>query len=209
MSRRVSSFRIITAAFAFIVLAALASVGHSQGLADGGFDPAALDEIVGSVHQVPLTEDMVTRLIASHDDMRKVGAKFPGTELPEKAPVADSGDSDLDALPSDKRQALEAVATKNGFDTLDEWTTVASSVVMSYSYVVLGKKPGALAEAVRLNVAQAERDPTLSDEQKQQTVETYREIGTKLARLVPLKENYELILRMKEQVTPIMDPVAR
>lgn len=178
----------------------------NQNLPDGGFDPAALDKITASVRQVPLTEDMVNRLIASYGDMRAVGAKYPGTELPESPPALDSGKSDLDVLPSDKRQALETVATKNGFETLDDWTTVASSVVMSYSYVILGKKPGALAEAVKLNVAQAERDPTLTDEEKKKTVAQYRQIGSKLALLEPLKENYELIVRMKEQVTPIMDP---
>jgi hypothetical protein len=171
---------------------------------DDGFDPRWIDEIAGSVRQIALTEDMIDRLVASHDEMRAAAAKFGQTELPEHAPAAGTG-SDLDAMPDDKRKALEAIAVKYGFKDLEEWSLVASSVAMSYTYALQIKRPDALEEAVRLNIAQAERDPTLSEEQRRKTIALYRELGVKLAKLQPPKENVELIVRMKEKVTPLME----
>src|SRR5262245_18692941 len=104
---------------------------QSQTAHDDGFDPKALDAIAESARQVPLTEDMVNRLIASYPDMRAASAKFDATELPEQSPGTDGTNSDLDAMSADKRKALEAIATKHGFKDLDEWSSVASSVAMS------------------------------------------------------------------------------
>ncbi|WP_141701299.1 hypothetical protein [Methyloceanibacter methanicus] len=83
---------------------------QAQGLAEGGFDPAQLEAMTASVRQVDLTEDMVTRLIASFPKIRETGAKFPGTEMPEQPPAPGSAASDLDAMSAEKRAALEAVA---------------------------------------------------------------------------------------------------
>lgn len=192
---------------AALILSFFASLEAAQGQAalDDGFDPKALDAITESVHLVPLTEDMVNRLIASYPDMRATSAKFDATELPEHPPAAGDANSDLGAMPPDKRKALEAVATKYGFKDLDEWSSVASSVAMSYAYALQGKKPGSLEEAVKKNIAQAERDPRMSEEQKKKTIEQYREIGSKLARLEPLKQNYDLVVKMSDKVTPILE----
>ena len=70
---------------------------------------------------------MINRFVASFPDMRAVGAKFPATQPTEEAAAG----SDLDALSPEKRKAMEEVATKHGFKDLEEWTTVASSIVMS------------------------------------------------------------------------------
>jgi hypothetical protein len=162
--------------------------------------------MTASVRQVPLTADMVDRLIASFPAMRETGAKFPGTELPETSKTPGGEASDFDAMPADKRAALEAVAQEHGFKDLQDWSDVANSVVMSYVYAAQGKKPGSVEEAVKMNVAQAERDPSLTAEQKAQTVATYRKIGETLARLEPSKENYTLVVEMKDKLAPIMDP---
>jgi len=77
---------------------------------------------------------------------------------------------------------------------------------MSYVYAAQGKKPGSVEEAVRMNVAQAERDPNLTAEQRKQTVALYRKIGDVLRRLEPYKENYALVVEMKDKLAPVMDP---
>jgi hypothetical protein len=179
-------------------------VALGQSAPAGGFDPSVIDAMAASLHQVPLTEDMVNRFIASYREMGDVGAKFPGTELPERQASGGTG-SDLDALPADKRRALEEVATKYGFKNLDEWTAVASSVVMSYTYAKQGKHPGEVEQAVKVNIAEAQEDRKMTDEQKRVAIEQYREIGAKLARLEPLKENFELIEKMKDKVASIME----
>jgi hypothetical protein len=203
LSRSHWRFQPLCLAFALVLSIAAAAPALAQGAPGGGFDPADIDKITASAHQVPLTADMVDRLIASFPDMRRVAAKFGGTELPAQAGVDAAG---IAAMPAEKRKALEAVATEHGFESLGQWTDVASSVTMTYVYAMQGKKPGSLAEAVKANIAQAERDPNLSAQQKQQTVAQYKMIGDKLARLEPLQENYTLVVEMKDKITPLMDP---
>jgi len=204
MPRRFPNVPALSALVLLLTFAVCPSV-RAQGLAPGGFDPAQIEEMTASSRQVPLTKEKIDRLIASFPDMRKTGAEFPGTELPDE-PSEGGQTSDLDAMPADKRAALEAVAKKHGFKDLQEWTDVANSVVMSYVYAAQGKKPGSVEEAVRMNVASAEQDPNLTPEQREQTVALYRKMGETLQRLEPSKENYALVVEMKDKLAPVMDP---
>ena len=128
----------------FLLLAALLlfSLGAplAPALAADEFDTAVLDKMAEEAHQVPLTEDMINRFVASYPEMREIGAKFPAAQAPdEPSDKNDSDKSDLDALPPEKREAMTAVATKHGFKDLQEWSDVAQSVVMSYAYLREGK----------------------------------------------------------------------
>ena len=202
MSRNVLGGSALAIVLALLIVCVPGKFALAQDFAPGGFDPAELDKMTAGNKQVSLTKEQIDRLFASFPDMRETGAKFPGTTLPEP----NSKTSDLDAMPADKRAALEKVATKHGFKDLEEWSNVANSVVMTYVYAAQGKKPGSVEEAVRLNVAQAERDPNLTPEQKTQTVALYRKIGETLQRLEPTEENYALVTEMKAELAPIMDP---
>ena len=110
----------------------------------------------------------------------------------------------MGALSPEKREAMTAVATKHGFKDLEEWSAVASSVVMSYAYLREGKGLDELDKMVNQLVAQAENDTKLTEEQKQKTIAQVRELGAKLARLQPLPQNYELVEKMIGKVAPIM-----
>jgi hypothetical protein len=188
----------------FLLLPALFALGLglaapvTPSFAADGFDPAALDEIAKDVHQVPLTEDMIDRFVASYPEMKEVGAKFPQAEMP------DASQNDIASMPADKRDAMTAVATKHGFKDLQEWSDVAQSVVMSYAYLREGKGPQELDKMVNAMVAQAENDSKLTDEQRQKTIEQVRELGAKLAKLQPLPQNYELVEKMIGKVAPVM-----
>jgi len=173
---------------------------------DNSYDPTVIDRMAESVHQVQLTEDMVNRLIASQPAMRSAAQKFSETKLPDSPPTRDSEASDLEALPADKRDALEAVAKKYGFSGLSEWSDVAASVTMSYAYALQGQRPGAAKQAVEKKIAGVENDPDLTDAQRQEALARLRELEVKLAALEPLQENYDLVLRMKDKVTSMMDP---
>jgi hypothetical protein len=164
------------------------------------FDPAVLDQMAKDVHQVPLTEDMIDRFVASYPEMKEVVAKFPATQMPDEP----SDKSDLQMLPPDKRAAMTAVATKHGFKDLQEWSDVAQSVVMSYAYLREGKGLNELDKMVDRMVAQAENDSKLTDEQRQKAIAQVRELGAKLAKLQPLPQNYELVEKMIGKVAPVM-----
>ena len=91
--------RLPVLAFLLLALGAPLKPASAQGLE--GFDPATLDKMAESVRQVPLTDDMINRFVASFPDMRAVGAKFPATQPTDEAAAG----SDLDALSPEKRKA--------------------------------------------------------------------------------------------------------
>jgi hypothetical protein len=173
----------------FLLLAALLLFAFgaplAPALAADEFDPAVLDKMAEEAHQVPLTEDMIDRFVASYPEMRAIGAKFFATQTPDEP----SDKSDLDALPPEKREAM---------------TAVASSVVMSYAYLREGKVRDELDKMVKQLVAQAENDTKLTEEQRQKTIAQMRELGAKLAKLQPLPQNFELVEKMIGKVALVM-----
>ena len=55
-------------------------------------------------------------------------------------------------MPEDKRAAMTEVATADGFKDLEEWSVVGSSIAMSYTYALQGKKPGELSKAISMHL---------------------------------------------------------
>ncbi len=188
--------------FAAAVAFAMSAISPAPALAQGGgFDPAVLDKLAEEIKQVPLTENMIDRFVASYPEMKEVSAKFPPTEA-EKDPNRE--ESDLEVMPPEKRKAMEAVATKHGFKDLEEWIAVTNSVAMSYAHVREGKSKKDLDAMVANAVAQAEADQKLTSEQREKAIETFKALGAKLAKLQPLPQNTELVEKMIGKVAPVM-----
>jgi hypothetical protein len=122
-------------------------------------DPVAIEKMAADVRQVPLTEDMVNRFIASFKGMREVAKTFPNTKLPDSV-IDEVPGSELKHMPEDKRAAMTAVATANGFKDLEDWSVVGSSIAMSYTYALQGKKPGKQAKAISTNISEIKEDPS-------------------------------------------------
>jgi hypothetical protein len=95
------------------------------------------------------------------------------------------------------------VATANGFKDLEDWSVVGSSIAMSYTYALQGKKPGELAKAISVHISEVKDDPKLNADQKEAQIARLEDFGQKLGRLEPLPENYALVEQMKARVAPI------
>ena len=145
---------------------------------------------------------MVNRFIASFKGMREVAKKFPNTKLPDSV-IDEAPGSEFKHMPEDKRAAMTAVATANGFKDLEDWSVVA--IAMSYTYALQGRKPGELAKAISTNISEIKEDPKLNSAQKEEQIARLADFGQKLGRLEPLPENYALVEHMKDKVKPIMN----
>ena len=108
-------------------------------------------------------------------------------------------------MPEDKRAAMTVVATANVFKDLEDWSVVGSSIAMSYTYALQGKKPGELAKAISMHISEVKEDPKLNSAQKEEQIARLEDFGQKLGRLEPLPENYALVEQMKDKVKPIMN----
>jgi hypothetical protein len=167
-------------------------------------DPVAVEKMASEVRQVALTEDMVNRFIASFKEMRKLAKKFPDTKLPDSI-IEEAPGSEFKHMSKEKRDAMTAVATANGFKDLDDWSVVGASIAMSYTYALQGKKPGEVAKAINMHIAEVKEDPKLNAEQKNAQIAQLQDFGQKLGRLEPLPQNYALVEQMKDKVAPIMN----
>jgi hypothetical protein len=167
-------------------------------------DPVAIEKMAADVRQVPLTEDMINRFITSFKGMREVAKKFPNTKLPDSV-IDEAPGSEFKHMPEDKRAAMTEVATANGFKDLEDWSVVGSSIAMSYTYALQGKKPGELAKAISMHISEVKEDPKLNSAQKEEQIARLEDFGQKLGRLEPLPENYALVEQMKDKVAPIMN----
>jgi hypothetical protein len=194
--------RLVLAVPALVMLILAAPLTPAFGQA-GGIDMKALDRLAEDHKQVPLTEDIINRFVASYPEMKAVGAKFPQTEATEDK-ASEDGDDELASMPPEKRKAMEEVATKHGFKDLEEWMTVASTLAMSYAHLREGKSRQDLQTMIDRAVTQAENNPKLTQEQREKAIAQYREIGDKLAKLQPLPANIELVEKMIGKVAPVM-----
>jgi hypothetical protein len=167
-------------------------------------DPVQVEKMAAEVRQVPLTEDMVDRFIASFKEMRDVAKQFPKTKLPDSI-IDETPGSEFKHMSPAKREAMMKVATANGFKDLDEWSVVGASIAMSYTYALQGKKPGEVAKAINMHIAEVKEDQKLSAEQKESQIAELQDFGKKLGRLEPMQQNFELVEQMKAKVAPIMN----
>jgi hypothetical protein len=167
-------------------------------------DPVQVEKMAAEVRQVPLTEDMVDRFIASFKEMRDVAKQFPETKLPDSI-IDETPGSEFKHMSPAKREAMMKVATANGFKDLDEWSVVGASIAMSYTYALQGKKPGEVAKAINMHIAEVKEDQKLSAEQKESQIAELQDFGKKLGRLEPMQQNFELVEQMKAKVAPIMN----
>jgi hypothetical protein len=133
--------------------------------------------------------------------MREVAKKFPNTKLPDSV-IDEAPGSEFKHMPEDKRAAMTAVATANGFKDLEDWSVVA--IAMSYTYALQGRTPGELAKAISTNISEIKEDPKLNSAQKEERLRDWR-ILDRLGRLEPLPENHALVEHMKDKVKPIMN----
>lgn len=200
-------------AFALVVSADIAAAQNSaeppvirdEALADKQpVDPVSVEKMASEVRQVALNEDMINRFIASFKEMRNVAKKFPDTKLPDSI-IEEAPGAEFKHMSKEKRDAMTAVATANGFKDLDDWSVVGASIAMSYTYALQGKKPGEVAKAINMHIAEVKEDPKLNAEQKNAQIAQLQDFGQKLGRLEPLPQNYALVEQMKDKVAPIMN----
>lgn len=177
--------------------------GEDAARAARPVDPVEVAKMATEVRQVPLTEDLVNRFIASFKEMRAVAKQFPDTKLPDSV-IDEAPGTEFKHMAPEKRDAMTAVATANGFKDLDEWSVVGSSIAMSYTYAMQGKKPGEVAKAINTHIAEVKEDSKLNPEQKHAQIAQLQEFGQKLERLEPTQHNFELVEQMKAKLAPVM-----
>ncbi len=117
--------------------------------------------------QVPLTTDLVQRLIDSWPEMSALASDFTDQygideDAPDPAAVFGSWASHPEA-----KAKIDAVIAKHGFKDLDEWTKVANSILIAYDWDDDLVDPKKIEEAVHdidktPGLSQAEKDALIA-----------------------------------------------
>ena len=155
--------------------------------------------------QVPLSEDLVKRFLATYPKLRALSRKYGS-----KAPKTGGAKGPLDAISGSlahrqTRTAFRRTLEQHGFADISSWIRVAQSVALAYGYAKSGKPPpDVAAESARIK-AGIRANPRFTPEQKQQMIAMLeRQMGT-LGRFQPPAENIALVRRMLPEIAAVMD----
>lgn len=151
-----------------------------------------------------LTEDSVSRFIASFSEMRDLaiaeGLKTGANSEAAKNPLG----AVLKAIKSSKLKTdAEKIAVAHGFADLKDWAATGRSVAQAYLYITAGPARGIARDTLEQNknaaISQLEKLGLLNESSKQKLKENLDSIEDQLAREPP-PENTAVVKKMKPDI---------
>ena len=157
-----------------------------------------------SAKETILTEDSVSRFLASFGEMRDIaiaeGLKTGADSEAAKNPLG----AVLKAIKSSKLKAdAEKIAKAHGFADLKDWGVTGKSVAQAYLFITVGPAQGTAKAAVAQNkdnaIKQLEKLGLLNEASKQKLKENLDNLEDQLSREPPA-ENVAIVKKMKPDI---------
>jgi hypothetical protein len=139
--------------------------------------------------QVTLTPDMVQRFIDSWPDFKALGDKLATDRGVDPSAGTPTAAFSSWAKEADAKAEIDAVVTKHGFASLQDWIGAADSVMIAFSYDEQELSEERLAEIL----AEVEASPQVPPDQKAAAAAQVREYFAAARMLKPLPGNVETI----------------
>jgi hypothetical protein len=146
-------------------------------------------EATGMQTQVTLTPDQVQRFIASWPEFKALGDKLAEDRGVDPSAGTPTAAFTAWAQQPDAKAEIDAIVSKHGFASLEEWGHVADSVMLAFSYDAEELSDERLAEIL----AEIETSPQVPPDQKAAAAEQVREYFAAAQTLKPLPQNVETI----------------
>ncbi len=153
---------------------------------------------------VALTQDNVTRFLASFSEMRAI-AMSDGVKASMDADILKNPVGVIvKAIKSSKLQTqAQDIAVKHGFADIKEWSVTARAIGQAYLYVTAGPARGIARETLDKNkdaaITQLEKLGLLNDKQKGRLKENLDDLSDQLAREPP-PQNVAVVQEMKPDI---------
>lgn len=185
------TFNVSRVAAPLLAAARTCAVALAVGLAAPSIAAAQSPETeaVAQDMQVTLTPDMVERFIASWPEFKALGDKLAADRGVDPAAGTPTAAFAAWAKAEDAKAEIDAVAGKHGFASLEDWSRVADSVMIAFSYDEEELSDERLAEIL----AEVEASPQVPADQKAAAAEQVREYFAAARLLKPLPGNSETI----------------
>ena len=157
-----------------------------------------------SAKETILTEDSVSRFLASFGEMRDIaiaeGLKTGADSEAAKNPLG----AVLKAIKSSKLKAdAEKIAKAHGFADLKDWGVTGKAVAQAYLFITVGPARGTARAAVEQNkdnaIKQLEKLGLLNEASKQKLKENLDNLEDQLSREPPA-ENVAIVKKMKPDI---------
>ncbi len=185
---------------AVVAVLALAAVGvSSQATAQDGQQVP---------QQVELTAQQIEAFLASYPEVEALGEEFEreygsvdvDPEDPTSAFTAYSRYADA-------RERMEGIMRRHGIASMEEWTRLAYSVMLAYSFAEQGEDIGSMDQEMDSAIAQIEGDDSIPAEQKEQLIAMLRMQVEQISQLRPPPGNIELAAQYADRIRTIVDDV--
>lgn len=156
------------------------------------------------IEQVPLTQDMVKRFLASFPQLQSIGKKF------DQGNQNADGNNPIETLSAfmsnhGARKEMQDALKAHGFADFGEWIKVAGSVALAYGYAKSGKSAAELGAQADDAIAQIRNNPDMTEEQKAQMIELLERQQGMVAQFTPLPGNLTLVKSMMGEIGAVMD----
>jgi hypothetical protein len=157
-----------------------------------------------AARDVALTQDNVTRFLASFSEMRAIalseGVKAGMDAETSKNPVGVI----VKAIKSSKLQGqAQDIAAKHGFADIKEWSETGRAIGQAYLFVTAGPARGVARETLDKNkdaaIKQLEKLGLLNEKQKERLKENLEDLSDQLAREPP-PQNLAVVQEMKPDI---------
>lgn len=156
-------------------------------------------EVVAQEMQVTLTPDMVQRFIASWPEFKALGDKLAADRGVDPNAGTPTAAFAAWAKAEDAKAQIDAIVQKHGFASLEDWSRVADSVMIAYSYDEEELSDERLAEIL----AEVEASPQVPADQKAAAAEQVREYFAAARVMRPLPGNSETIEPFRDELDTV------
>ncbi len=155
--------------------------------------------------QVALTEDIVTRFLASYPEVVEAANNHDRGTI--RSTDTDRLMQSLGALTdlTGAQADLTDTVKRHGFADVAEWSSVGQSVVLAHSYAKSGRKPGERRSQMSDAIDRIEKSPHIGEADKKRFIELMQDSMGFVGAIEPPQANIELIERMGDAVGAVID----
>lgn len=158
-----------------------------------------------ALSQSALTEDIVTRFLASYPEVVEIAKSHDGDAI--RATDTDRLMRSLGGLTdlTEAQDDLTETVKRHGFTVMAEWSSVGQSVVLAHSYAKSGRKPGERRSQMSDAIERIEKSPHVGEAEKKRFIELMQESMGFVGAIEPSQANIDLIDRMGDAVGAALD----
>lgn len=168
--------------------------------------PAVVAQQPADQHQIELTPSMVEAFLDTYPQIESLGEEFERQYGYAGADPEDpAGFAMAYARYAEARERMEAILSKYGIASMEEWGRIAYSLMIAYSFAEGGENIGGMDHEMAEAIEQIRSDPGIPADQRDHLVASLEAQMEQLRQLRPSAGNIALAAQYAERIRTVVD----